>query len=80
MFSIRQPLLEVKGLRLQTVRIKIARAGCTPHLPHGRQHSHLDSAGYSVDEDNAKTGVVMTPKQVAEALFKEESWRRSCPA
>ncbi len=42
----------------------------------GARHSHLDSAGYSVDEDNAKTGVRMTPRQVAEALFKEESWRQ----
>ncbi|MCX8182926.1 MAG: aldehyde ferredoxin oxidoreductase family protein [Crenarchaeota archaeon] len=42
----------------------------------GARHSHLDSAGYSMDEDNAKTGTKMTPKQIAEALFKEESWRQ----
>lgn len=42
----------------------------------GARHSHLDSAGYSMDEDNAKTGIRMTPRQIAEALFKEESWRQ----
>ncbi|MBO3798718.1 MAG: aldehyde ferredoxin oxidoreductase family protein [Candidatus Brockarchaeota archaeon] len=42
----------------------------------GARHSHLDSAGYSIDEDNAKTGIRMTPRQIAEALFKEESWRQ----
>jgi len=36
----------------------------------------LDSAGYSVDEDIARTGIRKTPKEVAEALFKEESWRQ----
>lgn len=42
----------------------------------GARHSHLDSAGYGIDEDNAKTGIRMTPRQIAEALFKEESWRQ----
>ncbi len=42
----------------------------------GARHSHLDSAGYSMDEDNAKTGIRMTPRQIAESLFKEESWRQ----
>jgi aldehyde:ferredoxin oxidoreductase len=42
----------------------------------GARHSHLDSAGYSVDEANAKTGARLTPKQIAEALFREESWRQ----
>lgn len=42
----------------------------------GSRHSHLDSAGYSIDEEDARTGVNRTPKEIAEILFKEESWRQ----
>jgi len=42
----------------------------------GSRHSHLDSAGYSIDEEDAKTGVNRTPKEIAEILFREESWRQ----
>jgi len=46
----------------------------------GARHSHLDSTGYSVDEDNAKTGVRLTPSGIAKALFREESWRQVLPS
>ncbi|MDW8034015.1 MAG: aldehyde ferredoxin oxidoreductase family protein [Nitrososphaerota archaeon] len=42
----------------------------------GSRHSHLDSAGYSIDEDDARTGMSRTPREIAEILFKEESWRQ----
>ncbi|MEM2793374.1 MAG: aldehyde ferredoxin oxidoreductase N-terminal domain-containing protein [Candidatus Methanomethylicia archaeon] len=42
----------------------------------GSRHSHLDSAGYSLDEKNIKAGGRQTPYEIAEALFKEEAWRQ----
>jgi len=42
----------------------------------GARHSHLDSAGYSVDEDDARTGRRRLPSEIADNLFKEESWRQ----
>ncbi|MGQ9478725.1 MAG: aldehyde ferredoxin oxidoreductase family protein [Thermoproteota archaeon] len=42
----------------------------------GSRHSHLDSAGYAIDEDDAKTGVKRSPEEIAERLFREESWRQ----
>ena len=38
----------------------------------GARHSHLDSAGYSVDQKVKET----SPEKIAELLFKEESWRQ----
>lgn len=42
----------------------------------GARHSHLDSAGYSLDQKAVAKGEKMTPSGVASALFKEESWRQ----
>ncbi|MEM3737359.1 MAG: aldehyde ferredoxin oxidoreductase family protein [Candidatus Bathyarchaeia archaeon] len=42
----------------------------------GARHSHLDGAGYSVDEKFAKAGKHPTPEGVAEALIAEEKWRQ----
>ena len=41
----------------------------------GSRHSHLDSAGYALDEKAAK-GEALTPEEVATALLKEERWRQ----
>ncbi|MGD1993146.1 MAG: aldehyde ferredoxin oxidoreductase N-terminal domain-containing protein, partial [Anaerolineae bacterium] len=38
----------------------------------GARHSHLDSAGYSLDQKAARTGEVLTPEGVAEELLAEE--------
>jgi len=42
----------------------------------GARHSHLDSAGYSLDQAAAKSGQALTPQGVAAGLLKEESWRQ----
>jgi aldehyde:ferredoxin oxidoreductase len=42
----------------------------------GSRHSHLDSAGYSLDERNVKAGMRQALDEIAEALFKEEAWRQ----
>jgi len=42
----------------------------------GARHSHLDGAGYSLDEKLAKAGKTPTPQTVAEALLTEEQWRQ----
>jgi aldehyde:ferredoxin oxidoreductase len=50
--------------------------GPAVHLTYltGSRHSHLDSAGYSVDQK--ALGQPLTPEGVAEALLKEERWRQ----
>ena len=40
----------------------------------GSRHSHLDSAGYSLDEKTVKEK--LNPKMVGETLFEEEAWRQ----
>ena len=52
--------------------------GAAGHLGYltGARHSHLDSAGYSLDQKNARQGHSPTPEQVAEALLLEERWRQ----
>ncbi len=43
----------------------------------GARHSHLDSAGYSLDQKaGAKQGVPPAPEEAAEALLEEERWRQ----
>jgi aldehyde:ferredoxin oxidoreductase len=42
----------------------------------GARHSHLDSAGYSLDQKAAAKGETLTPEGVADALLKEERWRQ----
>jgi aldehyde:ferredoxin oxidoreductase len=48
------------------------------HLTYltGARHSHLDSAGYSLDQKAGSKGEALTPEGVAEALLKEERWRQ----
>jgi aldehyde:ferredoxin oxidoreductase len=41
----------------------------------GSRHSHLDSAGYALDEKAAK-GEALSPEGVATALLTEERWRQ----
>lgn len=38
----------------------------------GGRHSHLDNAGYSIDQ---KSGELPSPEDLVERLIKEESWR-----
>lgn len=42
----------------------------------GARHSHLDSAGYSLDQHALKADQPLTPKEVATALIEEEAWRQ----
>jgi len=42
----------------------------------GARHSHLDSAGYSVDQKAAASGERLSPDALAERLLAEESWRQ----
>ena len=42
----------------------------------GARHSHLDSAGYSVDQKRPRKGEPLDPTLVAEALISEERWRQ----
>ena len=50
--------------------------GPAAHLTYltGSRHSHLDSAGYGVDQK--ALGQPLTPEGVAESLVKEERWRQ----
>ncbi|HIE51948.1 MAG TPA: aldehyde:ferredoxin oxidoreductase [Armatimonadetes bacterium] len=51
--------------------------GPAAHLTHltGARHSHLDSAGYSLDQ-KVLLKQRQSPQEVAAALVKEESWRQ----
>jgi aldehyde:ferredoxin oxidoreductase len=42
----------------------------------GGRHSHLDSAGYSLDQRAAATGQALTPQGVVDSLLAEERWRQ----
>jgi aldehyde:ferredoxin oxidoreductase len=42
----------------------------------GARHSHLDSAGYSLDQKAAATGATLDPQAVALSLLEEERWRQ----
>jgi len=42
----------------------------------GSRHSHLDSAGYSLDQKIAMTGTLPEPEETARKLFEEEAWRQ----
>jgi len=48
------------------------------HLTHitGARHSHLDSAGYSIDQKIYKDGKYPGPKEMAQKLFEEEAIRQ----
>ena len=46
--------------------------GCYIGYSTGARHSHLDSAGYSLDQKILSTGLLLTPSEVAETLVMEE--------
>jgi aldehyde:ferredoxin oxidoreductase len=50
--------------------------GCHLGYLTGARHSHLDSAGYSLDQKAAREGKPLTPEGVADALLEEERWRQ----
>lgn len=52
--------------------------GPAGHLTYltGARHSHLDSAGYSVDQKAGSKGETLTPAELAQALLEEERWRQ----
>ena len=50
--------------------------GCHLGYLTGARHSHLDSAGYSLDQRAATKGETLTPDGVANDLLEEERWRQ----
>jgi aldehyde:ferredoxin oxidoreductase len=52
--------------------------GPAVHLTYltGARHSHLDSAGYGLDQRLAAGGGTLTPAEVADGLLEEERWRQ----
>jgi aldehyde:ferredoxin oxidoreductase len=52
--------------------------GPASHLGYltGARHSHLDSAGYSLDQKAASKDQALIAEDVADALLKEERWRQ----
>ena len=42
----------------------------------GSRHSHLDSAGYSVDEKAVTSGKKLEAEEIGKTLFEEECWRQ----
>jgi len=42
----------------------------------GARHSHLDSAGYSLDQKMLISGKKEEPEKIAQALLEEERWRQ----
>jgi aldehyde:ferredoxin oxidoreductase len=50
--------------------------GCHLGYLTGARHSHLDSAGYSLDQRAAAKGETLTPDGLAAALLEEERWRQ----
>lgn len=50
--------------------------GCHAGYLSGARHSHLDSAGYSIDERAAGQNDLLPPEKLAESLLHEERWRQ----
>lgn len=50
--------------------------GCHLGYLSGARHSHLDSAGYSLDQKALTTDQTLTPEAVAGKLLEEETWRQ----
>ena len=48
------------------------------HLTYltGARHSHLDSAGYSLDQNALARGETLSAEGIAQALWAEEAWRQ----
>lgn len=42
----------------------------------GMRHSHLDSAGYSLDQKSCLSGKMQSAEELADDLLSEESWRQ----
>ncbi len=42
----------------------------------GARHSHLDNAGYSIDQRNLATGLMPSAAELVAQLVQEESWRQ----
>jgi aldehyde:ferredoxin oxidoreductase len=42
----------------------------------GARHSHLDSAGYSLDQKALNADQTLSPRETAKALLEEEAWRQ----
>ncbi len=42
----------------------------------GSRHSHLDGAGYSIDQKLINSGITPTPESIAKSLIEEEQWRQ----
>jgi aldehyde:ferredoxin oxidoreductase len=49
---------------------------CYVNYITGMRHSHLDSAGYSLDQKMINKGEVPNPYEAAKLLYNEESWRQ----
>ncbi|MGA2572672.1 MAG: aldehyde ferredoxin oxidoreductase N-terminal domain-containing protein [Candidatus Methanomethylicaceae archaeon] len=43
----------------------------------GARHSHLDGAGYAIDQKATASGKTLSPQEAAEELYKEEVWRQT---
>ncbi len=50
--------------------------GCHLGYLSGTRHSHLDSAGYSLDQKALTADQPLSPQEVAEKLLEEEAWRQ----
>jgi aldehyde:ferredoxin oxidoreductase len=50
--------------------------GCHLGYLTGARHSHLDSAGYSLDQKAAAKGEALNPEKTADQLLEEERWRQ----
>ena len=52
--------------------------GLATHLGHlvGARHSHLDNAGYSIDQKMNAEGKRPAPTEAARLIFEEECWRQ----
>ena len=42
----------------------------------GARHSHLDNAGYSIDQKNLASGMQSTAEELVDQLVREEEWRQ----
>jgi aldehyde:ferredoxin oxidoreductase len=50
--------------------------GCYAGYLTGARHSHLDGAGYSLDQKAGAKGEPLTPEGIAAGLLDEERWRQ----
>lgn len=52
--------------------------GIATHVTYltGARHSHLDSAGYSIDQKMMGEGERFSSEDLAKRIFEEESWRQ----